>query len=305
MLISQAVEHFIVEQQIRGNSERTVRGYSSILRLFTQWLENKHITAMDEISIQCVHEYQLYIDKKPSERGRNVKRTKRSVQTYIRHIRAFLTYCHAEELLAEPLHKKIRLPKAERPVIEILTDEEINRMLACFGRSETGLRNTAIIMLMLDCGLRLSEVTHLKSEDINIQKGYITVMGKGSKGRIVPIGFKVRRSILSYINKRRKSDIPTDDLLLFLSRGRKPMTVSCIAILMRKLKNEAEIPRLHAHLLRHTFATNFLVHALGDVYELSRILGHSDIRITEGYIQLASYYTILQNRNRKTYLDMK
>jgi integrase/recombinase XerC/integrase/recombinase XerD len=75
--------------------------------------------------------------------------------------------------------------------------------------------------------------------------------------------------------------------------------------MMRRLKERTGIRRIRAHLFRHTFATNFLVHGLGDVYELSRILGHGEIKTTEKYLQLASYYTIMQNRKKLSYLDYR
>lgn len=158
---------------------------------------------------------------------------------------------------------------------------------------------------MIDCGLRLSETVGIKTDDINFEKGYIKVLGKGRKERIVPVGLKVRRQLLAYTYKRRAADAPEDDKYFFLSKNRKPITGGCIASLMCRLKKKTGITRLHAHLLRHTFATNFLVHRLGDVYELSRILGHSEIRTTEMYLQLASYYTIIEKSRRQTYLDMK
>jgi integrase/recombinase XerC/integrase/recombinase XerD len=263
------------------------------------------VVGISDLALQHVREYQLFIDRKPAERSGGEKLTKRSVQTYMRHIKCFVTYCHAEGFIEEPIHQRMRTPKAERPIIEILTDEEVGEILGCFTKAEMGLRNTAIILIMLDCGLRLSEVTGIKTEDINFQKGYITVMGKGRKGRIVPIGLKVRKALMSYIHKRRMADKAIDDQYVFLTRHRTPTTRECIATLMTRLKKEAGIPRLHAHLFRHTFATNFLVHGIGDVYELSRLLGHSDLKITEMYLQLASYYTIIEKRDRVSYLDMK
>jgi integrase/recombinase XerC/integrase/recombinase XerD len=305
MTLPQAVDFFLIDQQLRGNTDKTVTGYRGFLRRFCEWMASVGVTNLADLSIYRINEYQLFIDRKPCDRKGDEKLTKRSVQTYIRHIKCFLAFCHAEGFIDEPLHQKLRTPKAERPIIEILTDEEVREVLSCFTRSETGLRNTAVVLIMLDCGLRLAEVAGLKTGDINFQKGYLTVMGKGRKGRIVPIGLKVRRALMSYIHKRRKADKLVDDQFFFLTRHRKPMTTACIATMMTHLKKEASIPRLHAHLFRHTFATNFLVHGLGDVYELSRLLGHSDLKITETYLQLASYYTIIEKRQRFSYLDMK
>jgi len=305
MTLPQTVDFFLIDQQLRGNTDKTIAGYRGFLRRFCDWMESKGIAGITDLTITHVNEYQLFIDRKPRERHGDGKLTKRSVQTYMRHVKCFLTFCHAEGFLNEPLHKKMRMPKAERPIIEILTDEEVGEVLKCFPKTEAGLRNISIILIMLDCGLRLAEVAGLKTADVNLQKGYLTVMGKGRKGRIVPIGMKARKALMSYIYKRRKADKPMDDEFIYLSSKRKPMTTACIASLMTRIKKEAGIPRIHAHLFRHTFATNFLVYGIGDVYELSRLLGHSDLKITEMYLQLASYYTIIEKRQRVSYLDMK
>jgi integrase/recombinase XerC/integrase/recombinase XerD len=154
---------------------------------------------------------------------------------------------------------------------------------------------------MLDCGLRLSEVARLRLSDINFENCYIKVTGKGRKQRIVPIGRLAAQAIIKY-NHLRSASAPEQ---LFISSRQRPLTPGGIGQLMKRLKARTGITRLHAHLLRHTFATNFLIYGIGDVYELSRILGHSDIKITEGYVQLANYYKLLQNRSRRTYLDIK
>ena len=305
MTLTQALDSFILDQRLRGNTDKTIQGYHGVLTRFIDWLSCNGVTLITILELSHVQKYQLHIDTKPAERSGGERLTKRSVQTYMRHIRVFLKYCHEETFLPEPLHYRIRLPKAERPTIEILTDAEIEIILETFTKSETGLRNRALICLLLDCGLRLSEAVGIKSSDINFEKGYIKVLGKGRKERIVPVGLKVRRLMLAYIHKRRSSDHATANEYFFLSKQRKPITAHGIASLMTRLKKRTGIPRLHAHLFRHTFATNFLVHGLGDVYELSRILGHSEIRVTEKYLQLASYYTIIEKRRRLSYLDLK
>ena len=322
MTITNAIQSFILNQHLKGNTSKTIHGYNGFLSRFQKWLNSKGITDIENITLQDMQKYQIFIDTKKAERGHGVsfgnvisvasasskknKLSKRSVQTYIRHIKIFLKYCYYEGFISEPLHNNIIIPKAEKPIIEILTEEEIICIFSCLSNSNSNqnIRNKSIISLMLDSGLRLSEVVSIKTKDINFNQGYITIMGKGRKGRIVPIGLKVRKVLLSYIQKRRTADNLQDDEYFFLSKQRKPITKDCISSLMSRLKYKSGVTRLHAHLFRHTFATNFLVYGLGDVYELSRILGHSQITITERYLQIASYYTILEKRRKLSYLDM-
>jgi len=304
MNLKEAVDYFLIEQQLKGNTAKTIHGYRGFLRRFSDYMVGQGVTDITGLTIDGINRYQLYVNGKKSERGRNETLTKRSVQTYIRHIKVFVGFCFEKEFIREDISKKIRMPKAERPVIEILTGEEIEVIFSCYGKSELGYRNTAIVCLMLDCGLRLEEVALVKREDINFERGYITVMGKGRKGRIVPLGLKMRRALMNYIHKRRMADDPNDDKYFFLNRERRPLKKEAISSLMERLKRQTGISRLHAHLFRHTYATNFLVHGVGDVYELSRILGHESLQVTDRYLQLASYYAIMEKRGRKTYLDM-
>jgi integrase/recombinase XerC/integrase/recombinase XerD len=211
----------------------------------------------------------------------------------MRHIRIFLGFCYEKELIKEAIHLKIQMPKAEKPVVEILTDEETSRLIESVKDNEYADRNRVIVYLMLDCGLRLSEVAGVRVSDVNYDSGYIIVKGKGRKSRIVPIGKKVGEELKAY------------SIGLGCNIGFFNIKPEGIAKMITRMKKKTGITRLHAHLLRHTFATNFLIHGLGDVYELSRILGHGDIKITEGYVQLASYYKILRNPTRQTYLDIK
>jgi integrase/recombinase XerC/integrase/recombinase XerD len=299
MTLWQALDSFILDQQLKGNTDKTIRGYRGFVTQFIKWVSKSGFNDMNDVTLLLVNKYQLYIDSRQCD-NKKARLTRRTVRTYMRNIRVYLAFCFAEGYINEPIHSKMKLPKAEKPVIEILTDEEVEYLLHSIGSGVSGRRNRAMICLMLDGGLRLSEVTGIKASDINFDRGYIKIMGKGRKERIVPIGLKVCEALREYILVR-----PAGGKCLFLSIHKTQLTPGGLAQLMKHLKHKTGISRLHAHLLRHTFATNYLIHGFGDVYELSRILGHSDIRTTEGYVQLASYYKLLQNRHRQTYLDMK
>jgi integrase/recombinase XerC/integrase/recombinase XerD len=299
MKLADAVDCFLLEQQLRGNTDKTIQGYKGFLRRFVEFLGNEGVTELRAFTVDNIHQYQLYINNKKNEKGKNDKLAKRSVQTYIRHIKVFAGYLYEQEYIPADMRPKIRIPKAERNTVQILTDKELDLIMSCFNRSEMGLRNAAIVCLMIDCGLRLEEVTRIKYDDINFDKGYMMVTGKGRKGRIVPLGKKMLQSLTDYMSAR-SADMES----VFLTCNRQPITKSTVSQLMKRLKVKTGIKRLHAHLFRHTFATNYLLHGLGDVYELSRLLGHSEIKITEWYLQLASYYMIMERRERVTYLDM-
>ncbi len=307
MNLNEAVECFVIEQQLRGNTDKTVKGYRWFLKKFNEYLANLNVFTMADLTIEHINKYQIYLNVKFSDRGneKGAKLKKRSIQTYIRHIKVFMSYCFEQGYVADDISKKIRIPKAETPMIKILIDTEVDAILDTFNKcgKVLGLRNTAIIYLLLDCGLRMSEVTKIKQDDLNFEKGYIFVIGKGRKERVVPMGAKLSDALLKYLAAKT---CPEDCLYkedVFLTESGKPITEATLSQLMKRLKKETGIKRIHAHLFRHTYATNYLIYGLGDVYELSRLLGHSDIKITEKYLQLANYYIIMLNRERVTYLD--
>ena len=172
MKISQAVEAFKIEQQIRGNSNVTLTNYERVLSYFMSYIGKD--TNIAEIGLNELRSYYM------SLRARELSTV--SIQTYIRGLRAFLSWCFQEEYITENLTDKFKLPKAKRRVIDVLTDEEITRLFKYFDTSDfIGLRNMCIVLLMLDSGLRLSEVVSLKVSSVHIAEGYIIVTGKGNK----------------------------------------------------------------------------------------------------------------------------
>jgi len=307
MTIAEASDKFIIEQQLRGNTEKTIKGYKWFLKRFTDFAEKQGIFDINQLSAENINLYQIYLNGKKVEKGKgsdnNLK--KRSVQTYIRHVKIFIKFCYEQGYARDDISKNIRVPKAETPMIKILMDNEIDEILKTYENCSAWLktRNVAIIYLLLDCGLRLNEVAGMKREDLNFEKGFIFVFGKGRKERVVPMGELLRDALMDYLSKRNKPRNEKDAKYLFISSRGRAITEATLFQMMKKLKTETGVKRIHAHLFRHTFATNYLVYGLGDVYELSRLLGHSDIRITEKYLQLANYYTIMLHRERVTYLD--
>lgn len=294
MKLQESVEYFLTEQELRGNTQKTVRGYKLFLGIFVEYLSTQGIDEVESVSLVSVNKFHMHLRNKE----RKLKPT--TIHTYLRHVRAFLNFLYQEDIVKTDIGNKMTLPKTGKQTIEILTNDEIARLLECnSSRSELGRRNRAIIYVMLDCGLRAEEIANLKYSDINFSKGYIKVFGKGQKERIVPIGHKSRKAIMDYIYKRRLSD-SSDATNLFLTNKRQPLTTESVTRLFRRLKVRSGVVRVHAHLLRHTFATNFLLNGFGDVYQLSQLLGHADLKITEKYLHVASYYEIIENQRKKS-----
>ena len=215
-----------------------------------------------------------------------------SIQTYIRALRAFLSWCYEEDLLSENIPERLRLPKAQRKVIDILTPSESSRLLSSFDQSTfLGLRNYLICALMLDSGLRLNEVVTLRLDCLHLDDGYIIVLGKGNKQRFVPVGVTTTQALWLYLPCRFLPSDPASHEMLFVQLDGSPITLTTLKQMFRKLKVDVGIPRLRAHLLRHTFATRYLDNG-GDIYSLQQILGHTSLEMVKRYLHGLSRHSV-------------
>lgn len=209
-----------------------------------------------------------------------------TIQTYVRALRAFLRWCYTEEYISVNLSEKFRLPKAKKMAVDVLTDTEVFRLLDCFNlRYLPQLRNCCICALMLDSGLRLNEVVTLTLDHLHIPEGYAIVDGKGNKQRLVPLGLYTRRLLSRYLNRRPGC---ADTNRVFLMSDLRPVTDNTVHLMFQRLKSRADIPRLHAHLLRHTFATRYLENG-GDMYALQQILGHTSLEMVKRYVHSSAH----------------
>lgn len=274
MTVKNAIDEFLIEQQIRGNSKATVLYYSRCLGFFADF-NGLSMRSIGSVTLSDCRTYSLYL------KGRNIATT--TLQTYIRALRAFLSWCYTEGYIPENITERFRLPKAQRKKIDVLTDEEIKRLfLSLDGRSFVQIRNYCIVALMLDCGLRLNEVVTLRRDKIHIVEGYMIINGKGNKERFVPLGLNSKKALLRYISLIPSSCTET---LLFVKDTLIPINQSTVKQLFRKLKTRSNIPRLRPHLLRHTFATRYLENG-GDIYSLQLILGHTSLEMVKKYVHL-------------------
>lgn len=271
MTIKTATHDFIIEQHIRGNTPKTIRYYTLCLDLFARFVgEDAELT---EITPGTLKSYFLHLSDRPI--------TTTTIQTYIRAVRAFLTWCYSEQYISVDVSQRFRLPKAQRKTVDVLTDNELRQLYGCFNlRYTTHLRNCCICTLMLDSGLRLHEVVTLSLDRLHIDEGYAIVNGKGNRQRIVPLGYQSRRLLLRYL-ARRPGSVQCE--AAFLKNDLTPITDNTLGKLFRRLKKQAGIPRLRAHLLRHTFATRYLENG-GDLYTLQTILGHTSLEMVKRYV---------------------
>jgi site-specific recombinase XerD len=204
-----------------------------------------------------------------------------SINTYVRAIKAFWSWLHREGIIEQNPLEKVPVPKLPQRLPKIYTEAE---MASIFRAIKDKPRDRAIIELLLDSGIRLSELTTLKSEDCDDRSGMVRVLGKGGKERQVFISKETAVSIATYYLVRPEA-IGEDRL--FLSEDGRPLTNPRVQKMLAAIGKRAGLTkRLSPHKLRHTAATLSLKYGANLEY-VRRILGHTDIKTTEVYLGVA------------------
>ncbi len=278
MKLENAINEFLINQEIRGNSKNTLEYYSLNLSYFGDFIG--YDKSISDIILIDLNNYYINLKK------RNVSSV--TLQTYIRAIRTFLNWCYDENYTPVKLSERFKLPRAERKVLDVLTDYEIERLFNIFDTKKIlGLRDWCICALMLDCGLRKNEVVTMTFNRYRGKEGYIIVQGKGNRQRVVPLGLRTRKHLAKY----EAFSLCQGTESLFLKNDGMPITKSTVKQLFLRLKAETGIQRLHPHLLRHTFATRFIENG-GDVFTLQQLLGHSTLDMSKKYLHLSLRNTL-------------
>lgn len=219
---------------------------------------------------------------------------KRSQSRILSGVRGFYKYLLIEEVIDNDPTELIESPKIGRKLPEFLTITEIDAMQAAIDLSKSdGHRNKAIIETLYSCGLRVSELVNLKLTELFFDDGYIRVIGKGNKERLVPIGHKAIRDINQYLQQRNDINSRIDEEyknIVFLNRWGRQLTREMVFTIIKKYAKLAGITKnISPHTLRHSFATH-LVEGGADLRAVQEMLGHESIQTTEIYTHLDREY---------------
>ena len=213
-------------------------------------------------------------------------RTQSRILSGVHSFYRFLVYTHKIE--ADP-SELLEMPKLNQYLPEVLTVEEINALVDAIDVSTAeGQRNRAIIEMLYGSGLRVSELVNLKLSDMYLDDGFMRVLGKGSKQRLVPISDESKKQFLLWMECRRASVIEQDGQgdYAFLNRRGHQLTRVMIFTIIKRLCAAAGIQKnISPHTLRHSFATHLLQNG-ADLRVIQQLLGHEDITTTEIYTHL-------------------
>ncbi|HDI82537.1 MAG TPA: site-specific tyrosine recombinase XerD [candidate division WOR-3 bacterium] len=278
---------------------------------FTRYLENFRLYLLAERGlaknsveayIRDIIQFFEFTDKDPvkTETGDisrflySLKKSKlrpRSIARKLSSIRVFYKYLFSEGYIDHDPSELIETPSIPVYIPVVLEVYEIEKIIDAVDTSDPiGLRDLACIETLYGCGLRISELLSLRMEDVFLEDGFIRVLGKGGKERLVPLGGRAKKAILNYIEKGRPFFEKTKNPLLFLSkRGKKISRMG----FWKRLRKYVDMAGIKKHVTPHTFRHSFATHLLeggADLRAVQLMLGHSDISTTQIYTHVSREY---------------
>ena len=262
----------------RGLSVNTINDYTITFKKFQAYLKGTD-PSFDEITVTMVRKF-LSVQ--------NV--SNKTLLNYHIGLSALWTWAVNEELVSDHLIQRIQRPKPEKPDIIPYSEEDIRAILAIAkgesrrrGALALAERHVAMILILLDTGIRATELCELKINDVDLQNNRLAVWGKGAKERSIPFSANTGKAIWRWLTQRPKDSI--GDYLFITFKG-NPLTRHQLLDRMQSIGKRAGVKNITSHRFRHTFAINYLRNG-GDIHSLKRILGHSTLQMAETYLAIA------------------
>lgn len=264
---------FELSLRARNRSPRTIRSYVETVRLFRTFLTTVGMpTQVDRITREHVEAFIAdQLDRwKPKT-------------AHVRYgdLRQFFRWAESDgEITSSPMAKMSPPTVPEQPV-PVVSDDDLTKLLKVSeGKSFEGRRDSAILRALMDCGVRLAEVTNLRVEDVDFDLQVLLVVGKGSRPRSVPFGMKTGQALDRYLRVRPAHPMAASPALWLGKKG--PMTTSGVAQMLRRRCADAGIEQLHPHQLRHTAAHNYLAMG-GNEGDAMRLFGWRSRQMVDRY----------------------
>ncbi len=268
------IDYLLIDKKY---SENTISSYKNNLDNFFRYFNTKEI---DQITKQDLRDYIKYLG--------NNNLTEKSIANNISTLRSFYKFLIIEKKVNNNPILFIDLPKIAKTLPNVLSVDEVDKLLDIKVNDPYSARNKAMLELMYSSGLRISELINLKLTDISIDEALVRIFGKGSKERIIPIGDIALSALNKYIMIYRDCLIKkqNSDYLFLSSRGDKMSRQGFFKIIKRIALEQNITTELSPHTLRHSFATHML-NGGADLRSIQELLGHSDISTTQIYTHIS------------------
>ena len=276
----------------RGQSDNTARTYAALLGKFVEWAGNQNLTDWRQVELKHLMAFLSSERNRPladEPKSSSKRLSSESVYLEIAALRAFYKFAETEKILPVNVAENLSLPRRWKRLPKALSNDEIEKLLQP-GESVApeDLCDQAILELAYASGLRLSELKDLRLEQLHLDAGFINVVGKGNKERVVPAGKTAILALNHYLEAGRpKLVTPKSPGNVFLSRRGTPFAAVTLWLHIKNRVRRTGIERnITPHMLRHSFATHLLEHG-ADLRVIQELLGHANIGTTEIYTHVA------------------
>ena len=278
MLLNDVREEFVFHCQCRNLSLRTIKNYGKQIDYLIRFLQGEGIKHIQDVEPKYIKAFLLEMKR--------TEHTPNYINDLLKAYKVFFRYAYNEGYTDTLLTEKIQNVKAPKVIIRTFSEQELKKMTSYYqGYDYLSIRNKVIMLLLIDTGIRLSELIGLTEEQLKYD--YIIIRGKGAKERVVPKSPLLGKGLIKFLTVRKSyfayHMIPEN---IFLSRNGKPLTSTMIDHIVKEAGRACGVSediRVSAHTFRHTYAQYQLKSGL-DIYSLSRLLGHESISITQTYL---------------------
>ncbi|MGA3162915.1 MAG: tyrosine recombinase [Verrucomicrobiota bacterium] len=275
----------------RGQAEHTQKTYAALLGKFIAWAGKHGLTDWRQVELKHLmaflqHERERALLNQPKDSPRRL--SGESVYLEIAALHAFYRFAENEKLLPVNVAENLSLPRRWKRLPKALSNQEIEKLLTP-EKPETSesLCDQAVLELAYASGLRLAELRNLRLEQLHLEVGFINVIGKGNKERVVPVGRKAVEALNRYIKVGRpKLVTPRSPANVFLTKRGTPFAAVTLWLRIKNRVKRTDVARnITPHMLRHSFATHLLEHG-ADLRVIQELLGHANISTTEVYTHI-------------------
>ena len=277
-LLNELAQTYLTACDVEGKARSTIRGYrESLTRLQEVGVRLEFPAEVEAFTVQHVYAFLGAL----RERGAS-----RAYQHRLhREVKAFFSWCKRFDVVSENVFARVPLVKLEQQIVQPFSTDDVRRLLAAINRGvRAGTRNYALVLFLLDTGVRASECVSVRLDDVDWERGRVRVLhGKGQKQRWVGIGEQARAALTDYLLVRGEAEGP-----LFLSeRSGKGLHSLALNVLFTKLGQQAGVTHVHPHRFRHTFAT-WAIRSQAREIDVQSLLGHSSLTMVQRYARTYS-----------------
>ena len=293
--LRELLQEYKLDLETANRSPKTIESYVYSLNMLVSFLESAQLMKpVRELGIRDITAFIRYLQD--SKKWPNRHRTGKDygmlspscIQHHTRNIKVFWSWLARQGYIENNPLARLPLPKAPQYVIRTLTNNQLKSLLSSIDKSKAiGCKYYCVLLVLIDTGMRISELVKIKMDALDLKNGLVTILGKGQKQRVIPFCKRTRGELVRYIGNFRGLLCPEESYYLFPVGNGEHISVSSVQQFIRRLAKKAGLDgiRCSPHIFRHTFATQAIANE-ANVFTLKSIMGHASLQTTMKYTHL-------------------